>query len=81
MTHEEIVLMATTAGFESGWVEVCNVLPEIEALIVLAKAQEREACAKLCEAQAGPQLDFPDEASNARDAMAFECADVIRARK
>jgi len=45
-----------------------------------ARADEREACAKVCESQTGPELDFPDERSNAQDAMAFECAAIIRAR-
>jgi len=54
-----------------------------EALLrfaALVRADEREACAKVCESQAGPELDFPDERSNAQDAMAFECAAIIRAR-
>jgi len=52
----------------------------LERFAALVRADEREACAKVCESQAGPELDFPDERSNAQDAMAFECAAAIRAR-
>jgi len=52
----------------------------LERFADLVRADEREACAKVCESQTGPELDFPDERSNAQDAMAFECAALIRAR-
>jgi len=50
----------------------------IKAFEALVRADQREIDAKICEAHAGPELDFPDEYSNARDAMAFECAAAIR---
>lgn len=44
MKREDVIAMAAAAGFEEGWVEVCNVFPEIERLIELAKKSERGEC-------------------------------------
>jgi len=59
MTRDDIIRMAREAGFEkvvaihpdgSKTVTVAPV-PELEAFATLVAAAEREACAKLCEAQ------------------------------
>lgn len=64
-------------GLGKDRVQFLEALKHFESLV---RADEREACAKVCESQTGPELDFPDERSNAQDAMAFECAAAIRAR-
>lgn len=47
MTEDEFIALTTEAGFEEGWVEVCNVRAELTRLIELAAAKEREACLKI----------------------------------
>jgi hypothetical protein len=77
MTQDEIIEMAVEAGFDWSGKEltwegvICT--EEIEALIKLAIAKEREACAKVCE-----QIDtaaFGGERPTPND-----CAAAIRAR-
>ncbi len=80
-----VIEMAIRAGLQSEYgVSEFAYTDRLEHFAQLVRADaiadEREACAKVCESQAGPELDFPDERSNAQDAMAFECAAIIRAR-
>ena len=42
MTQDEIIALAVEAGFEEGWVEVCNVREELTNLYNLGRAHERE---------------------------------------
>ena len=77
----------TTDMARESWIDVYGLghdrakfLDALKHFEALARADEREACARVCDAQAGPELDFPDDLSNARDAMALECAATIRAR-
>lgn len=67
MTRDDIIRMARAAGFEEGWVEVCNVFDELSNLIRIAAAAEREECAKVCERQ----FD---------DMRPWDCAAAIRNR-
>jgi hypothetical protein len=69
--------MAREAGFmlraesvkgQSAWWECFD--EAIEKLVALARADEREACAKVCDV----------EAMKYREVDAFECAAAIRAR-
>ena len=41
MTQEEIIRMAREAGFEEGWVEVCNVREELTNLYNLGRAHAK----------------------------------------
>ena len=76
MTQDEIIRMAQEAGFEEGWVEVCNVQEELTNLYNLAfaagAAHEREACAKVCE-RVKIQMNYSEAPYN-------QCANAIRAR-
>lgn len=49
MTDAEFIALTTEAGFEEGWVLVCNVRAELTRLIELAAAKEREACKAACD--------------------------------
>ena len=79
MTREDIIRMAREAGagvstsaipLEHPWV----FLPEeLERFAVLVAAEEREACAKVCEAEAEGQYDN-------MDIPLTIAADLIRAR-
>ena len=75
---DDIIRMAREAGFEEGWVEVCNVLPEIEELISLAKADEREACA--ITAAIHSQYPITTDYDRGYNAGRMSAAAAIRAR-
>ena len=49
MTNDEFIALTTEAGFEEGWVEVCNVRAELTRLIELAATKERRACKAACD--------------------------------
>jgi hypothetical protein len=67
--------MAREAGFPLMSFEgVTYVSPELERLVALVRADEREACAKVCE-------DNADDLSEGDwDSACINCADHIRAR-
>lgn len=83
-TTEDVIRLAREAGFQKGrfadvilrlkdgsWI---NCIERVSRLIALAKAEEREACAKASEQQIERWVD--DRARYA----ASECASAIRAR-
>jgi hypothetical protein len=72
MTKDDIICMAREAGFE---LDCCSLEwhGRIERFAALVAAAEREACAKVCEAQYIPDLSLQDYAAN-------RCAAAIRAR-
>lgn len=85
MNTEDIIAMAREAGFEelfdnsSDWVCFTD---EIEKFAALVAAAEREACAKVCEAQENKvvqrhpaRIEF-----DPNSIMARSCAAAIRAR-
>ena len=68
MTQDEIIEMARQAGL---WPAVTDTFKkELEAFAKLVAAKEREACLKICEAQA--QTNYWEGAD--------VCAEAIRAR-
>lgn len=79
MTHDDIIRIAIDAGFEEGWVEVCNVIPEMEKFAAIVAEEEREACAKVC----GEMPSNDPEGPWFNDDMtlaAIACAKAIRMR-
>lgn len=77
MTREETVRMAKEAGFETDphdvWITDGYWANELERFAKLAVAEEREACAKICDELV---LEHPGRA----DLTANQCAAAIRAR-
>ena len=83
MTQEDIIRMAREAGL---WPAVTdNFSKELAALAELVRADEREACAKVCEGQIkiflSPQYKTgqPMSSFGERHAVA-SCVEAIRAR-
>ena len=84
MTQDEIIRMAREAGFETeDWANGTHVIVyesgreiditnELERLVALVAAHEREVCAKACD-------DLSNPFGNA-SLMAEQCAAAIRAR-
>lgn len=68
--REDVIKLAREAGFAVG--VGSPVLPKLMHLIQLVKAEEREACAKVCE-----RIDLEYEGE---DVQATWCAAAIRAR-
>jgi hypothetical protein len=66
MTQDELIDMADKAGI----IHPINVLAQLEAFAKLVAAKEREACLKICEAQA--QTNYWEGAD--------VCSEEIRAR-
>ncbi len=89
MDKQDILRMAREAGFEDGWVEICNVFEELTNLVNIvaaaAKAEEREACAQLCEDSAWRlkkvAVENNSASTNSRAIQASHDADAIRARQ
>ena len=71
MTKDEIIRMAREAGLFTHK----EVQPELIAFVNLVAAQEREACAKVCEEIMQEHNPFDRQAGVAR-----RCLDDIRAR-
>ena len=74
MTREDIIRMASEAGFETKrgmvWVDQVELTRSMQRFAALVAAQEREACARVCE-----------EYDTARqDNYACLCAAAIRKR-
>lgn len=94
MTQDEIIALAGEAGFEEGWVDVCNVREELTNLYNLGRAHEREACAKVCEEisqdhwnlykgrppYTGSETGRADPHEQGVSMGASDCATAIRAR-
>lgn len=76
MTHDEIIRITHQAGLHLAtdvkWMPIIG-LEYAEKLIQLAAAEEREACAKVCDARV-----IGDH--NREDREAKRCAEAIRAR-
>ena len=77
MTPEDITRMARESGFEIGVVTGAIYAPtscetELKRFAALVAAEEREACAKLCE--------NIDTEYDGEEVLATWCAAVIRAR-
>jgi hypothetical protein len=51
MTKDELLSMARKAGFPTAWISESGIVQwaQLERLVALARADEREACAKVCE--------------------------------
>jgi hypothetical protein len=83
MTQEDIIRMAREAGFETlitkgkihGFDRDGDYTDEIKTFAAFVAAAEREACAKVCEAEAA----FSGS-NGKKDAAASNCAAAIRAR-
>ena len=67
-----VIEMAREAAGDD-WGLFQDYMPEIHRLVELVRADEREACAKVCEAQ---MTGFNPVGDMARE----DCADAIRAR-
>jgi hypothetical protein len=67
MTRDDIIAMAREAGWNGLLVPVA--LPQIERFYALAVAAEREACAKVAEAQGTSSGDRIAEALRARSSI------------
>lgn len=81
MKQEDIIRMAREAGFNVG------TAPQIERFAELVRADEREACAKVCDAEAKRALwnwhnDILGNQPfwNGGEQLASSCANAIRAR-
>jgi hypothetical protein len=73
MTDIDIIRMAKEASGDD-WGIFRDFMPEIEHFAKLVAAAEREACAKLCEAEAEGLIGM------AYEGIAIGCAEAIRAR-
>jgi len=77
MTEQEILDIVKKAGYPLTVYEGKPYVPlMLEILLETAAAAEREACAKLCEAQDHYEREDPRSANS----MKLVCADAIRAR-
>jgi len=66
MTQDEIIAMATKAGFKSSVFNHSTWIKEFEKFAKLVAQHEREACAKVCD-------DLWED-----DGTAYDCAEAIR---
>ena len=74
----EMAIEAELIGSEAGmccWIEGTNLKPYIERLVDIARADEREQCATLCE-----NLVMHPEQGDCWDIGTLDCAQAIRAR-
>jgi len=74
MTRDDIIRMAREAGGSREDPSDLLTLDILERFAELAVAEEREACAKVCEAYAERDRRF------GLDSSAIDCAEAIRAR-
>ena len=70
MTKNNIKKIALEVGFDDGEIDKCQLM--LERFAHLVAQQEREACAKVCDA-------YSKESSNPMN-FSNNCAEVIRAR-
>jgi hypothetical protein len=77
MTRDDIITAASKAGFETKrdmiWVDTWEITPTLARFAALVAAQEREACAALCDAR------YMGD-NNREDMEARRCAEAIRSR-
>jgi hypothetical protein len=82
MKQNEIIEMARQAGLhvatDVNWMPIIG-LEYAEKLIALARADEREACAKLVEGLPAPDI-YSDTDKSMWDVTCIDCADAIRVR-
>jgi hypothetical protein len=88
-TPEQVAAWAKAAGispyYHGGYLAEHQPvsLESLQNLVVIAFTEGRvyqaEQDAKVCEKEAGPEVDFPDEIDNSWAAASFECAAAIRA--
>ena len=91
MTRDEVLALAREVGLwemlegyssEYGSLDAEeDCLPTLERFVSLAKAHEREECAKLCDAQAGGRRALEHYAALTYSGAANDCAGAIRNRK
>ena len=92
---DDILRMAREAGFETALMKgqiltkfpLANVTKEVERFAELVRADEREACARVCEAEASrAKWNWDNDISgnqpfwNGGEQLASSCAAAIRAR-
>ena len=91
MTRDDIIRMAREAGFRAGHIELygsdpmpfvapCSAtdcMPELVRFAAIVAAAEREACARVCDAE-GREWDSDDVVTEKN--YAAHCATAIRAR-
>jgi len=55
MTKDELLSMARQAGFPTAWISESGIVQwaQLERLVALARADEREACAKVADRYIG----------------------------
>lgn len=78
--NEDIIRMAEEAGLPLAWVSAKGVIQwaQLERFAALVRADEREACAKVCDvAHARHIAEYGDYIG---ETYAAECARAIRAR-
>jgi hypothetical protein len=74
MTRDDIIRMAREAGIETAQIDiVCRFAAVLDDFAALVAAQEREACAAVCDAR------YMGD-NNREDMEARRCAAAIRAR-
>jgi hypothetical protein len=77
MTQEDIIRMAREAGLEEMWELTPRFVERLEAFTALVRADEREACAKVCDDGINNATDWD---SSAWDQACENRAYAIRAR-
>ena len=84
MDREDIIRMAREAGFSErdamGRTAFLGNSYDIERFAALVAAEEREACAKVCDEQAGGRRALEHYAALTYSGAANDCAEAIRAR-
>jgi hypothetical protein len=76
MNREDIIRMAREAGFSEWAVGLSKMPLHLERFAALVASAEREACAKMCEAQ---EYEYW-KSTESQDFTPQDCADAIRAR-
>ena len=77
MTTDEIIAMATEAGFGNYAYEAASTFGRFAALVA---AKEREACAQVCDTHARGWKMNPGQIPEAGFVASSNCADSCRAR-
>ena len=78
-TTEEVIRLARSAGFLTRQ-RRSYTLERITRLIELVKAEENEACAKVCESKNPHPDQWSDMSEVAEQRAVTNCAEAIRAR-
>jgi len=79
-----IIEMASEVGMlienNSAWGAIITTEPsELKAFAALVRADEREACAKVCDELIAPDI-YSDTDKSMWDVTCIDCADAIRSR-